>query len=295
MSPQTLHLVALLASASGAILAFVALRRARSRTVLAPDVVGVEAEPPGVLRGLVAPLANWLRPKSHDELEELRWRLLRAGRRGRDVVDRFLEDRAIALGIGLAVGITGAGLLGGGLGLIALLAGPMMGAVAPDRMVDSRAAARRKAVGQGLPAAMDLLVTCLDAGLAVNQAVSRLAKEISRSSPILAEELALTAREAEAGVPLPDAFRRLARRVDNNELSAMCALIAQAYPLGAPLAQMMRDHATATRASQLAAMEEQAGKVAVRMTMPLTLCLLPASLLAIVGPVGIQLVRALSR
>jgi tight adherence protein C len=247
----------------------------------------------GLLRTLVAPLAMRLRPTSQTELAALETRLLRAGRRGRDDVDRFLEERVLALLGGLTVGLTLASAAGGGGGVLLLAVGVLVGILGPDRLLDARAARRRDAVGAALPGAVDLLVTCLDAGLSLEQAIARVAQDLAHSSPVLAEELHITASEFDAGVALPDALRRLARRVGLDDLSAMCGVVAQAHALGAPIAHTLREYATASRRQRMSALEERAGKLSTQLTVPLALFLLPAAMLIILGPAALQLVRAL--
>src|SRR5262249_5315063 len=143
-----------------------------------------------------------------------------------------------------------------------------------------------------LPSAVDLLVTCLDAGLALDGAVARVAQDLAHSEPIVAEELKITAGEFEAGVALPDALRRLARRVGTDDLAAMCGVVAQASTLGAPIAQTLREYALASRKQRISMLEERAGKLSTRLTLPLALCLLPAALLIILGPAVVQLLKA---
>jgi tight adherence protein C len=286
---MTLQLAALAAILMGGLLAAVAAWRARAAVVEGDE--GDEVR--GPLRLLVAPLAARLRPSSQADLDALAVRLARAGRRSRSAVDRFLEEKVL-----IALAATGAGIAlvaarpdGGGFLLMLLVL--LVGLIGPERLLDARGARRREAVAAGLPGAVDLLVTCLDAGLSLEQAIARVGQEIAHSNPTLADELRLTASEFEAGVALPDALRRLARRVGLDDLSAMCGVVAQAHALGAPIAQTLREYALASRRQRMSALEERAGHLSTQLTIPLALCLLPAAMLIILGPAAIQLVRAL--
>jgi tight adherence protein C len=129
--------------------------------------------------------------------------------------------------------------------------------------------------------------------LSLEHAIARVAREIELSSPILADELHTTAAELQAGVSLPSALRRLSRRVGLDELSALCAVMAKAHGLGAPIGKTLRECATSSRRQRMALLEERAGKLAAQLTLPLATCLLPAAMLIILGPAVIQLVRAL--
>jgi tight adherence protein C len=220
-------------------------------------------------------------------------RLTNAGRRGRDELDRFLEEKVIWMIVGLAGAIVGFAFVPGLPGLLIGLGSATWGIIAADRLLQARVDERQAAVRRGLPSAVDLLVTCLDAGLSLEQAVARVAKDLAHSEPILAEELRLTASELEAGVNLPDALRRLSRRVGIDELSAMCGVVAQASALGAPIAQTLREYAIASRRQRIAMLEERAGMLSTKLTMPVAICLLPAALLVILGPAAVQLMKAL--
>lgn len=288
MDPTLLNVVAAGSAASASALAFVAYRR-----TTAADRTGVDEAPTGLLRRVVAPLARQIRPTNQAELEVLTTQLLNAGYRDRNAIDRYCEERVIAMfgGMGLALA---ASIVVGGLGgfLLALIA-IVGGILGPSKLMVMRAADRREHIAQGLPPAVDLLTTCIEAGLSLEQAVARVARELEVSSPILADELRTTAKEFEAGVSLPDALRRLARRVGLDDLSALCGVIAQAHGLGAPVGTTLREYAQSSRRQRMSMLEERAGKLAAQLTIPLAVCLLPAAMLIIIGPAVVQLVRAL--
>ncbi|HTM20589.1 MAG TPA: type II secretion system F family protein [Kofleriaceae bacterium] len=290
MDGNAMQLVAAGASASASAFAFVAWRRTRVAT--APDAEGGSAGT-SLIRRLVAPVAGQLRPTSQAELEHLTTTLMNAGRRSRDAVDRFCEERVLFILAGMVLALTAAAGVGGLLGLIFAMGALLLGIVGPARLVGMQAADRRDAVARQLPPAVDLLTTCIEAGLSLEQAIARVGREIAVHSPILAEEMALTAGELEAGVSLPDALRRMARRVGLDDLSALCGVIAQAHGLGAPIGNTLREYAQSSRQSRMSMLEERAGKLAAQLTIPLATCLLPASMLIIIGPAVIQLVRAL--
>jgi tight adherence protein C len=249
--------------------------------------------PVALWRRAVSPLAVHLRPTAVDELQQLETRLLMAGNRSREAIDRFCEDRIVAVLTGIAVALVAASSIGGFGGMLLAMGSLVLGLVGPRKLLDLRAAARGDAIASSLPSAIDLLTTCIDAGLALEQALTRVAREIAPTSPILASELSTTSRELEAGVPLADALRRLSRRVGIDELSALCGVLGQAHGLGAPIGNTLREFAASSRRARMGMLEERAGKLAAKMTLPLAACLLPASMLIILGPAALQLVRAL--
>jgi len=292
MDASTLNLVsagcASLASIAG-LAGWVRARSAASSSPLDSD----EDAPMTLWRRAVSPVAVHLRPTNPDELRELETRLLMAGERSRDAIDRFCENRIVAVLTGIAVALVAASKIGGLAGMLLAMGSLVLGLLGPRKHLDLRAAARGDEIGSSLPSAIDLLTTCIDAGLALEQALARVAREIAPTSPILASELSTTSRELEAGVPLADALRRLSRRVGIDDLSALCGVLAQAHGLGAPIGNTLREFAASSRRARMGMLEERAGKLAARMTLPLAACLLPAAMLIILGPAALQLVRAL--
>jgi tight adherence protein C len=249
--------------------------------------------PVALWRRAVSPLAVHLRPTSADELHALETHLLMAGHRAREATDRYCEDRVLAVVTGIVVAIVASSSIGGLPGFVLAMGSLVLGLLGPRKLLHLRAAARGDAVAASLPGAIDLLTTCIDAGLSLEHALTRVSREISPTSPILAAELSTTVRELEAGVPLADGLRRLSRRVGIDELSALCGVLAQAHGLGAPIGNTLREFAASSRRARMGMLEERAGKLAARMTLPLAACLLPAAMLIILGPAALQLVRAL--
>lgn len=289
---SSLFNVAAAGSATAAsLLSFIAYRRA---AVTSEALASDDGEAPvGLVRKLIGPVALQLRPTNQSELEMLSTRLLAAGRRDRDAVDRFCEEKLLAILASMVGALFVASVVGGAFGVLLSMVSIGLGILGPSKVLDMKAAERSEAVAAALPNAVDLLTTCIEAGLSLEQAMTRVAKELERTSPVLAKEFRITASEFEAGVSLPDALRRLARRVALDDLSALCGVIAQAHGLGAPVGQTLREYAASSRRTRTSMLEERAGKLAAQLTLPLAMFLLPAAMVIILGPAVIQLVRAL--
>jgi tight adherence protein C len=294
MTSHHLHLAAGLCATAATVLAVIAAalgyrRSGRERARELDD----EHRPLARWRRWVAPLAYHLGPGSPAELDALTTRLFHAGRRGRNAVLRYTEERALAAIAAAAAAVAALIVVGRSGGVLLAALGLAVGLAGPGRWLAVRAAARRDAVATALPGAIDLLTTCIDAGLALEQALARVGRLLAPISRVLAAELAITSAEIEAGVSTADALRRLARRVGLDELSAMAGVIAQAHGLGAPIGDTLREFAAASRRARTSRLEERAGALAAQLTLPLAVCLLPAALLIILGPAVLQLVRAL--
>ncbi len=277
-------------AASASALAFVAYRRASATS---DAQTTDESDSRGPLRRLVSPIAVHLRPTNQAELEVLSTQLLNAGKRSRGAVDRFCEERVGAMLGGMVLALGFSMSVGGMGGLVLSMVSLLLGIIGPSKRLEMMASERREAISVGLPSAVDLMTTCIEAGLSLEQSIARVARELKIASPILADEFTTTANEFDAGVSLPDALRRLSRRVGLDDLSSLCSVIAQASGLGAPIGRTLREYAESTRKKRMSLLEERAGKLAAQLTLPLAMCLLPAAMMVILGPAVVQLVRAL--
>jgi tight adherence protein C len=291
MNGTVLGLLSVLLASAALACSWIAWRRFRLAQP-APAAPGDPAPPSSLWRVIVSPLARALRPTGKD-LDRLTLRLQVAGLHGRGEIDRFLETKVASLLVCSACGIGLMLLKGGAVGMFLMLAGVVVGIVLPGVSVDGKATKRRDEIAAQLPGATDLLMTCVDAGLSIEQALGRVAREIRRASPVLAAELGLTASECEAGVPLAEALRRLARRCDVDDLTGLCIVITQSYELGSPIVQTLAEYADAARRERMAMLEERAGKLAVKLIFPLAVFLLPSALVSMLGPAAIQVIGAM--
>jgi tight adherence protein C len=181
---------------------------------------------------------------------------------------------------------TGGSMRSGVLGVVAL------GALAffvPDLVVRERRLARQKAVRQALPDLLDMLTISVEAGLGFDAA---LAKLVANSSGPLSEEFARTLAEIQAGMVRADAFRRLGERTGVAEVASFASSIIQADVFGVSIANVLRTQARELRIRRRQAAEEQAQKAPVKMVFPLVLCILPVTLIIILGPAIILIARA---
>ncbi|MDH5316349.1 MAG: type II secretion system F family protein [Gemmatimonadota bacterium] len=171
--------------------------------------------------------------------------------------------------------------------------GAALGWVAPTFIVASRANRRKKDILRALPDALDLLVVCVEAGLGLNQAMQRVAEEISIISPALGEQLGLVNLEIRAGTPRDDALRNLANRTDLDDLRSLTAVLIQTERFGTSVAQALRIHADTLRTKRRQRVEEASAKTAIKMLFPLVFCIFPALFLVILGPGVLQALKVL--
>ncbi|MFZ4738938.1 MAG: type II secretion system F family protein [Bradymonadia bacterium] len=239
-------------------------------------------------------LAELMRPRTLAELSELKRRLARAGLRSEQAVELYSVARGISVLVGF-VATAGLMLFSALSDLDLLLASLSLlcGYYLPEWWLKSRTTVRQEAIAEALPATLDLLVTCMEAGLGLEQALARVAREIAHSELEMAEELSIVVAEIRAGLAVPEVFRKLADRVTSDDMRNMCNVIGQASQLGASLGRSMREYAASARRRRSLGLEEVAGKVTAKLTLPLTLCLMPAALLVILGPAVVMIFDSL--
>lgn len=184
----------------------------------------------------------------------------------------------------------------------ALIVSVMIGAVfgvymawkLPNMYLDHRIASRRAALLSGFPDALDLLVSCTEAGLGFNAAIERVAQQMPGSHPELARELSLVNAEVRAGVDRNEALRNLAERTGLEEVRGLVALMVQSMRFGTGIAETLRVYSEEFRDRRTQRAEEQAAKVGSKLIFPLVLCIFPAFFLVSTGPAVIGVVRAVS-
>ena len=131
---------------------------------------------------------------------------------------------------------------------------------------------------------MDLLVTCVEAGLSLDAAMARVAQELELVAPMLAQELKQTLLEIQAGVRRSDAFHRLSTRTGVEDLRTLSAMIIQTEMFGTSVSRALRVHAEGMRTKRMQRAEEKAAMVSVKMTVPLIMCILPSLFAVVLGP-----------
>ncbi len=250
----------------------------------------------GVLVRLLGHLGGTGADPNGAAARKTRRRLIQAGWRRPGAVPVYLGLRLLcALGLPLLLLLS---RLSAGLDpsrLVALLAlATGIGLVAPSWLLDRRIQKRQLGIEQGLPDALDLLVVCIEAGLALTASVARVATEYARSNPALAEEFELVALESHAGRSTVEALRGLAERTGLSEVSSLVAMLIQTERFGTSVADALRVHADAMRVRRIQKAEEAASKAPLKMLFPAGLFIFPATLILIAGPGVLRLVTTLS-
>lgn len=155
---------------------------------------------------------------------------------------------------------------------------------APDIYLKNKITKRTDAIRKGLPDALDLLVICAEAGLTVDAAFHRVARELGRAYPELGEEMTLTAIELGFLSDRRQAFENLAQRVDLDAIKGVTTTMVQTEKYGTPLASALRVLSAEFRNERMMRAEEKAARLPAIMTIPLILFILPSLFIVILGP-----------
>ena len=242
----------------------------------------------------LSPLAHLLKPTNQVELNELRRQLGYAGYRRPENLELFNAVRAGVLMIGVLMIVIMATLNPMDRNALLYYVLTFAGAYyLPMWWLRSRVKARQEAITRSLPAMLDLLVTCMEAGLNLEGALDRVSQEMASSDPELSEEMRVILRELDAGLSVSAAFKKFANRVVANDLKNLSNVIIQSVTLGSSLGRALREYAATARRRREFKLEEEAGKVAAKLTLPLTVCLLPSSMIAMLAPAIVTISEAL--
>jgi tight adherence protein C len=227
--------------------------------------------------GALTPLDGWSALSAVDARLRLSARLARSG-----LVERISVGWLLAAKIGAA--------LAGGLWALLLApaaptrfawilaaALPAAGFLGPDAWLERRARRRLRALRASLPDALDLLAVGTAAG---RSPLAGLA-ELGDGEGPLARELAMLSAESSCGLAQSEALESLRRRAPVREVAAMCGVIERSRRYGSPLADQLREQATALRGTQRRRVEEQAARAAPKIQLAVALLLVPSVLLMI--------------
>jgi tight adherence protein C len=154
----------------------------------------------------------------------------------------------------------------------------------PELYLSNKATKRTKEIQKGLPDALDLLVICAEAGLTVDAAFGRVARELGRAYPELGDEFALTAIELSFLNERRHAFNNLAYRVNLEAVKGVVTTMIQTERYGTPLASALRVLSAEFRNERMMRAEEKAARLPAIMTIPLIVFILPTLFVVILGP-----------
>jgi len=233
-------------------------------------------------------IGDKLAPKESGEIDKGRMRLVQAGLRRPDAYRIFQGAKG-----GLALLLVCAFLAVRFLAMVkmplfAVAFGTVLMAVlglyGPEYWLTRKIADRRRAAGDELPDALDLLVVCVESGMGLDQAIDRVCEEMRTSGPVISAEFKLLTLELRAGKARNEALRSLAGRVGLEDLTSLTSLLIQADAFGISVGRTLRVYSDTMRTKRSQRAEEKAAKMPVLLLLPLVGFILPALFITIIGP-----------
>jgi tight adherence protein C len=252
-----------------------------------------EDEPKTGLRSTLERVGERFEPRKEAERARYRRRLTRAGYQDPNALLFFIGTKVVlGLGLGSLYFFYGVALKRVVPNLIAVsLILAVVGFFLPDFWLHNRIKERQRKIQLALPDVLDLLMVCVEAGMGLDAAVSRVAEQgQGRSSP-LHDELMRTQLEIRAGRPRAEAFRAIGDRTGVQDVTGLMGAFIQTDKLGTPLGKTLRVHADAARVQRQHRAEERAHLAPLKMIFPTIMFLFPATFLVTMAPALLNLMR----
>jgi tight adherence protein C len=222
-----------------------------------------------------------------------RMKLVRAGYRGADALDRFLAVRVVTAVAGpvlaAAIYILNPLDLDGLLHLAVAGFVLLAFALGPDAVLNRKVEERQYELRRKLPDVMDLLVISVEAGLGFEQAIDRVVTAVPGA---LSDEFSRMLGEVRAGATRADAMRAMEQRTDIPEMRSFVLSILQADTFGVSIGRVLRSQADEMRIKRRQLAQERAQKAPVKMMVPMVFCIFPALFVVVLGPAAINISRA---
>ncbi|TVT85000.1 type II secretion system F family protein [Pseudomonas sp. H3(2019)] len=178
------------------------------------------------------------------------------------------------------------------LGLLLVLMAAAVGWLLPAMYVSKRKQMRQARLRVAFPDALDLMVVCVESGLALPTTIERVAEEMAVSQVELAEELALVNAQIRAGITSTEALKQLAVRTGLEDVQGLVSLLGQSIRFGTSVADTLRIYADEFRDRRTQAAEEMGAKIGTKLIFPLIFCLWPSFFLVAIGPALIGVLKA---
>ncbi len=219
-------------------------------------------------------------PLSPSDVSRTRAWLIQAGLRDSRHVSYYFGARLLLA----ALGFGGVILFSGFNSMALLVCIPALGFFLPRFFLKRMIKERQQRIRIALPDALDLTVICVEAGLALDQALMRVGQDLHHAHPDLSDEFHLVNLEMRAGKPRAEALHNLVDRTGVDDIRALVGTLIQTDRFGTSIAQALRVHSDSLRTARRQRAEEQAAKTTIKMVPPLVLFILVPFLFVTIGP-----------
>lgn len=224
--------------------------------------------------------------------KELQLPFIRAGIYSPNAVGYFYAFRVIALPICLLIAYVlftghGEGMIRK-LQLLMAFTIPLLGWYGPNIYLSNAKQKRQKILTRSFPDTLDLILVCVESGLALDAALARVCRELGRAHPEMTKELNRTRMELTLLSDRAVALQNLSERTDLVAFRALVAALLQTERFGTSLTETLRVLSDDYRHQRLMAAENKAGRLPALMTIPMICLMMPAFMIIIMGPAIIK-------
>ena len=239
----------------------------------------------------------FLEPQDQEELSSMRLKLMQAGYQSQDAVRAF-HLAQVGLGIvGLIIGVT--------YFIVALdpsqattqqtmmfVLGPgAAGYFLPKYWITRRVEERKNEITQGFPDSLDMMLVCVEAGQSMDQAINRVAGELTASYPALAHEYQIVAHEMKAGKDKSKVLTDMGERCGVTDVSSFVTVMNQSQAFGTPISEALRVYSSELRDKRVMRAEEAANKLPTKMTLATMMLTVPPLLIILIAPSVVNIIN----
>ncbi len=229
-------------------------------------------------------------PRTHQERDALRRHLLQAGWRHPAAQRGYLAARVL---LALTLPWPLNSLIqpeSGPTALMVILLGVALGYYLPWGVLRASRRSRQAQLLGAFPNALDMLVSCLEAGLGLDAALKEVARAMADSSPELAQELEVLISESLLGLPRAEVFHRLSERTGLEEIASLVNVLSHAERYGVAISASIRTHAQLVRRRRMLRAEKRAARAVPKLTVAMILFILPTLFIVVLGPTMINII-----
>jgi tight adherence protein C len=173
-----------------------------------------------------------------------------------------------------------------------VVAAALAGYYVPAIFVSNRISKRQKSIRRAWPDALDLLLICVESGMAIEGAFRKVSEEIGSQSAELAEELGLTTAELSYLADRHTAYENLAKRTGLDNVKGVVTCLVQAEKYGTPIGPALRVFAKEQRSMRMNEAERKAASLPPKLTVPMIIFFLPVLFAIIITPAVIQIMAS---
>ena len=172
-----------------------------------------------------------------------------------------------------------------------LFGGIVLGFMAPDFYLTSKAGGRGSGIRDQLPDALDLLTISVEAGLGFDAAIVKVTEKMKGP---LTEEFKRAAGEQRIGKSRQEALKGISERVEVKELQNFISAIVQADQLGVSMSKVLRIQSEQMRMERRQRAEEKAARAPILIMLPTVGCIFPSLFIVIRAPAALSAMSSCS-